>query len=1057
MRRSEVFRIVHLSDIHLAKECIGDFDNFVIKALKCDLKRFHDTRKIDLVVLSGDLIDKGGRGFDNIDAAFKVFTEKVIDPISDTIDLSYDQIFLIPGNHDINREADDEIDEAGLCSVLNSTEKVNKIIDSKTDKGIKRILHYKEFESEFYKDFKGDHKLTKYQSCFKLKVNDTLIGITCFNSAWRCHDSDTDKGKIILGEKQIIDARKIIEGCDLKVGIIHHAFDWLADFESKDVQALIQKDYNILFCGHIHEGSAWSKTNLYGSIFVSVAPANWSYNIREPNRTNGNGYTIVDYDMSNCKVIVHNRRYSYHKECYDPNVDLGDEKGLFVIELPSSKEIAKRSQVTQIVSNIKNSTFDMLNEHLITYDTDTKAPKILDDLFVMPRIVEKLHYDVEDKEIIHTLKDLCTYKGNILLLGPKESGKTILLDVILKELANNIHKYRVTPVLFNFNEVGNRRYKTIISSFLGISIHDVQDYLLNNKIVLLIDDISFDEMDKYRLKKLESLIKDYPKIKILATCSQTTEGNIPSLELLKVEMFYTFKVLHIDSFKTQQIRELILKWFANRDTNDITEKAEKLLNFVLSVNLPRTPLAISMLLWIIEKQENYKPINNATMLENFIERLFKKTAKHEIYSHEFDYRNKERLLADIAHKMYRDGLENYRLRYQDILNFIDNYLKVRKFEFEAEKVLKHFLSKGIIIKESDEIERYARFRFACFFQYFLTKKIEFDSDFRDHVLDERNTLKFLNEIDYYTGIKRDQLGILQMLVGRMNDEFSDLIDLISQEEKSYDTIFSTQTAIIETLDESFTKKISAECKPQQNELDDITDKMLDEVKPEKGIARKKDDLTPIQRLERLWTLTARVLRNTEEIDIKDVKYDSYTAILKCSMAYACLYKVCLEDYIKQHKDAPKFKLNTNLQLTRSFIPLIHQLWIYVMMGTSKLNMVIREKINNDAKNGAITDFEKFLSVFIYVDIKGKNYEKFLKAFVKEIKSKYMYDMTLFKILAYYFLRSKTKGTDDFYLNQIAELIVSVKGIKKEHKGKIMTTYKRKKKQKQKELGSDLDE
>jgi predicted MPP superfamily phosphohydrolase len=662
-----MLRIVHLSDIHLAHENIKDFDNFVIKALMNDLEEFHAAKKIDMIILSGDLIDKGGLSFEDINSAFIIFKEKVIDAISEKIKLSCNQIFIIPGNHDIERNADDEIDEAGLYSVLRDTTKVNKMIESGKTKGIKRIIPYKKFEAELYKEFKGTHRLTNYQSCFKLEIDSLTVGISCFNTAWRCYDSKTDKGNIILGEMQITDAREILGDCDLKIGVVHHASDWLAAFESKDIESLIDRDYDMLFCGHIHDGSAWSRTNLYGTLFVSIAPTNWSYNIRKKEIFCNNGYAIIDYDFTSRKITVHNRRYSFKKECYDPNTELGDERGVFECTLPSSSETAIRNTEIQLMLNIKNSFFDVVNEHLLTYDTDTKAPKDIDGIFVLPRIVENINYDVEEekKENVFNLEDMYGSTDNIVLFGAKESGKTILLDKILKDLTNNIQTYHISPVLFDFNEVGNKRYETIISSVLGMSIHDVGDYLKNNKVILLIDNLSFNELDKYRLKNLETLINSYPKIRILATCGQTIQGNIIPLEMLKYETFH-FRMLTIESFRTKQIRELILKWFSNQTDFDIVDKVEKLVNFVLSLNLPRTPLAISMLLWIIEQQENYKPINNATMLENFIERLFKKLSKHEIYSYEFDYRNKERLLADIAFEMYRNGTENYRIKYIDL-------------------------------------------------------------------------------------------------------------------------------------------------------------------------------------------------------------------------------------------------------------------------------------------------------------------------------------------------------------------------------------------------------
>ncbi|MNE18916.1 3',5'-cyclic adenosine monophosphate phosphodiesterase CpdA [compost metagenome] len=52
-------RIVHLSDFHLNKENIIEFQSLLMKALLEDLVEFNKTKKIDLVLYTGDMIDKG--------------------------------------------------------------------------------------------------------------------------------------------------------------------------------------------------------------------------------------------------------------------------------------------------------------------------------------------------------------------------------------------------------------------------------------------------------------------------------------------------------------------------------------------------------------------------------------------------------------------------------------------------------------------------------------------------------------------------------------------------------------------------------------------------------------------------------------------------------------------------------------------------------------------------------------------------------------------------------------------------------------------------------------
>ena len=1040
-----MIRIVHLSDIHLNKESISDVENFVIKALTKDLKKFNEEKKFDLVLFSGDLVDKGGESFDNkIELALSTFEEKIIVPIKKEIGLPNDRFFFAPGNHDIDRRADEEHEDVGLTQTLCTIEKVNEKIDSKKDSGIKRILPFKEFERKFHKSFQGEHSRTNYQSCFKIKLDDSTVGITCFNSAWRCYDSKTDKGKILLGERQITDARGIIEKCDLKIAIMHHSFDWLKDFEQDYVQNFIQKDYNLLVCGHTHEGSSWTKSDIYGNIFVSIAPANWTYNIRSSDRINANGYSIIDCDLMNKKLTIYNRRYSHRKECFDPNTDLGDEGGMSIFTLLDSEEQAKHNYEIEVAMKIKDIHFEEVNEHLLSFDTDTKAPKDLESLFVLPRIVSKIEYDVNKKEeeIVYNLRNLCSNSENMLIFGTKESGKTILLDKILIELIKNIQQFHKTPVFLDFNEVGNKRFETIISHFLGVGIHQVKDFLNKHHLVLLVDNLSFTESKKYILRKLTRLISDYKNVQIIATCNQMVEGKTP-LEVFDYPTFASFKTATIESFKTKEIRILMDKWFSKNEIFDTPEKLDKLLNFFLALNLPRTPLTVSMFLWIIEHQENYKPVNNATMLENFIERLFKKLSRKEIYSEEFDYRNKERLLTEIAYKMFQSNLENYRLAYADLCAFIEDYLTIRKFDFIADGVLQHFLSKSILIKEHYGRETYVRFRFNCFFQYFLTKKMDYDNDFKSYVLDEGNFLHFTNEIDYYTGLKRDQSKVLELIVDRMNAGYEEIIDLIMSIKDGFDGVFSAPSSFIETLDESFTKNLMAIEKPKDEELDKIKDEILDTIKPEKGIEKKEAHISPVQKLERLWTLAAKVLKNTEETKVANLKANSYKSILSCSMAFSSLYKFFIEDYLGKSERHVNPNIHENLMIQRKFLPLIHQLILFALMGTGKLKMIIREKIESDKTSDDISDFEKFISVFLYSDIRTEDAFEHIKKFVKSVKQSYIFDMTLFKLVSYYFLRSKSKATDRLYENLIAELIVKSKGLKKMHKDKIMKEYREK--------------
>jgi len=77
------------------------------------------------------------------------------------------------------------------------------------------------------------------------------------------------------------------------------------------------------------------------------------------------------------KIIVHHRRYSHKKECYDPNTDLGDEAGMVSINILRYGELVSIQEEIQLASKIEEIYLDSTNEHLLSFHTDTKAPRIL--------------------------------------------------------------------------------------------------------------------------------------------------------------------------------------------------------------------------------------------------------------------------------------------------------------------------------------------------------------------------------------------------------------------------------------------------------------------------------------------------------------------------------------------------------------------------------------------------------------------------------------------------------------------------------------------------------
>ena len=560
-------RILHLSDFHLDKETRDDSVNHIVTPMLNSIEQYQKEKPFNIILFAGDLINLGGSSYENIDFAFNDFEELFIKPIVAKTSLPKDNFFFVPGNHDINRKADSKNLETGLRKNLSTMEAVNQHF--KQPEGNERIKAFKKFEQEFYSDAKIDKLFTEFHSAFKINVGDKKIGIACLNSSWRCFDSKTDKQNILIGETQILKTTDYLQDCNIRVAISHHHFDWLSVFDSEVIASLLKQHFHLYLCGHVHKVSAGYCEDPDGQLFSFCAPGILSSSIRKSEVKHENGFTIIDYMFDEAKLKAIFIKGAYPKNVFVLNTSIGKE-GIWETTIPMGEQVEKIFREQKLIRQIKLDNLPKINSHLLTHSTDTKAPKSLDEIFVMPNIVIKNEFDAEkDDEIIADIKDLILADKNYIVFGTKESGKTILLDKILLETLNYNKSCHFIPVYVDFNKI-KTDVTTNIRDFWGKSVEETKEHLTENKVLLLIDNISFDEEDIHTLKHLKRFFEEHKNIKFIGTYLQFFEDDFPlNLELVSL---LSFDKVTIKQFKSKQIKLLIKKWFPDSDRYDTPKK-----------------------------------------------------------------------------------------------------------------------------------------------------------------------------------------------------------------------------------------------------------------------------------------------------------------------------------------------------------------------------------------------------------------------------------------------------------------------------------------------------
>ena len=1031
-------KIIHISDVHFSKDSIESLRLRIIPSIIDDIQKYIEDKNDTMIVFSGDLINKGGQSFDSIEKAFDSFENYFINPIIEELKINKENMFFSPGNHDVDLTKDEEFEQKGLEQILLDVDALSKFQIKDNTKGYNRILSYKKFEESFYNNSK-DNESSNFQSYYLRKINKSKIGILCLNSAWRCYNSESDFGNLLIGERQILIHKKELEKNDFNIGVVHHHLDWLKEYDKEIVVPLLEKHLDILFCGHIHHATSFQKTGIYGSLLTVVAPSTWVVNVHTKNSDYCVGYQIID--INGTDISIKFRKYNNKKDCFVPDVDNGDETGTVFYSLPLKGDKTLFSEELIVSTRIKEVYVPMSSEHLLNFNSDSISPANIDEIFVEPKIIEKLEINEngEEEEDIIYISDLINHSSNSIIFGIKESGKSVLLDKLLADINKQVSVIRKIPVLLDFNKLGNTPIRTHLSRYLGIGIKEIDEFISNHKIILLLDNVNFIEDSFLRLKILSEYTVKY-NITTFMTSTSTNEKDLP-VDYISNPYFKEYRKLFITSYRTKQIRELTSKWFSANSSYYSEEKIENMIKMIVALNLPRTPLSISMFLWIIEKQENFVPINQANMLDTFIEKLFEKHSDSEILSSKFNYQNKIALLADIAHKMFVIGNDDYSMKFSLLLSFIEERLKSKAFRVNSKNILEHFIEKGVLSVKENCSEDLITFRFNCFFEYFLMQKMVFDPEFKKYVLLPENYFYFENEIDYFTGLRRYDIDILKETTSRIYNEFEEGIKKAHELEYGFDTFFynPTQRTITESANkDQIIDSISSTNKPTQDDLDELKDELLESITNTNNIQRKKKKHHPLYILERKISIALTVLKNSEEISDEELKSESFQKDIESLTFFACIYKTYLSQIIT-NKDKKQLSSIEELKLSYNLLPLIIQEWLLEYVGTNKLDAVIQSHIKQILKENN-NELQKYLCVFLYADIKGDGYIKEIKNLIKSVKRKYIFDMILFKLVSYYFFRSKENNEDDIYLDLIAEVIIKANKLPKNRKGSIIQRY-----------------
>ena len=1023
-------RIFHISDFHLNKNNLRDWSDF----LKSSFINYVNENKAkeNFIVCSGDMIDKGGADFGGVMAGLEKFRDDVIYPIVSQTGINVDRFILVPGNHDIDRNADKDYTRRGVRDSIKDSgaDKINEyvrdLIENKGDPS-KRTRGYYDFIVGFYANCSNITN-NYLGSVFNYCINGKNLAFTAFNTVWNCCDDNDKDWGLAIGEPQYIACNNVIPDDAVKIAIMHHPLDWLL-FEKQTIQAWIRKDYDLLLMGHVHENDTMLTMNNMGSLIMNFSPC-FTNDIRKNSITYSNGFSVIDFDTDNKQLDFSFQKYNHKFRKYELNHEFA-ESGCFHAEITEGVSDKLAQLMTRCMNHLRTKHVPDINDSIIPQKA--KAIGTLNEAFVMPPLKKNGDLDYEEE---YTLSSILNSQENMVFFGQHESGKTVLLNKMLIEYVDNESVFGVVPVYFDFDVQSSQDIETIIKGYLDCNTNEAEMLINANKIVLLVDNYSPVESKKEKAKKLYHFIADNT-VRMIASSNHEIIDSIPDSFVRNNEISCEYYFIH--QFQSSNVKELITKWSPDIQTLERNQKIENLVNRFCSFSLPCTAMSVSLYLWSTENS-NRDPVNPSVLLDIYMEIILERMSIENIYVNTFDYENKASLLAFLAQSVHDEmqGDYSYTLSYGHYIIKIEDYLKKVGFQgIDAEHLAKYFIDRKVFLLKDGNVE----FAHACFYYFFLAKRMIKDTTFRKQILNKDEYYKYDRVIEYYSGLVRSDKELLEFLYNEFESVFAEVAFVHDEVDmdKCFTFIRKGQTGYSPLV-----KSMS----PQK-----VIDKKLTEEEAEKkvlAIADEKlsqisDKFNEPQRLspDTLVLMLSKALRNLDGVEDTVLKQKVYNAIVKNAMILTVIVKDQLALYANNHKGSlpDVYSDVKNVGAFFRFMPLSMQFTLGEIMSTRKLLNFFLGKYNKDVHD-KVSDVEKFVSIGMMWDSTGLENKKLIKSFIKQLGNNSAQDYVLLKLL-YYFNNKVALGSEeeDEYIELLAELKVKQKVIKPIEKSRIMREMK----------------
>lgn len=352
-----------LSDIH---HLYNDYDTTVMRD---KLIEYLNEKKndIDLLFITGDIAHQGS------DYGFEV--EEFLSSVITAIDITKENIFIVPGNHDIKRNPVNDRLTSHILSLPNAKNEVNRL-----DVGTyESLLSGQESFFNFYNKYLGEdypkdalHFVKKREGFNVIHINTCLIAGTA-----------GVEGKILVGLNKLYEALKQLPKDDsINIAIGHHTINCIHQDEKENLlNRFSDSKIDLYLNGHVHKAAYHNENNNYNNTYMFTSGSLFVDDYADPIFITG----TIDTDTASGEVIYHrwNKSGEYWHQSNSEGRLVADGSYKFDIQ-----RLKKKSEITVEDTQLAIDE-DEFRMFLIEFHTILKKEANINGEFIPKDITEK--------------------------------------------------------------------------------------------------------------------------------------------------------------------------------------------------------------------------------------------------------------------------------------------------------------------------------------------------------------------------------------------------------------------------------------------------------------------------------------------------------------------------------------------------------------------------------------------------------------------------------------------------------------------------------------------